>query len=111
MSSAVVSASGVYSVEFDPNFRGARAMSDKAHSMYSRYIAILDAVDSSKLYAKPLDPTVENEIRSTARRLSGGDKDRYESELTKLREQKMSEAGQLDARPTSRRWPSPATPS
>jgi len=69
----VVSSSGVYSIEFDPNFRGARANSDKARSMYDRYLKILDAVDQSKLYVQDISPAEKAQLRAQAQ--SMGDKD------------------------------------
>ena len=83
----VVSSSGVFSIEFDPNFRGARANSDKAHQMYQRYIKILDAVDGSKLYTQDLSPAMKTDIRRQAAALSDNDKDAEE-----LAEQMMERA-------------------
>jgi hypothetical protein len=71
--STVVSSSGVYSIEFDPNFRGARANSDKARSMYDRYLKILDAVDKSGLYVQDISPAEKAQLRAQAQ--SMGDKD------------------------------------
>ena len=80
----VVSSSGVYSLEFDPSFRGGRANSDKAHGMYEAYVRILDAVDGSGLYTKPLPPAQRASIRARAERI--GEKpeevDRLEAEYT-----------------------------
>ncbi|CAB4194571.1 hypothetical protein UFOVP1264_26 [uncultured Caudovirales phage] len=70
----VVSSSGVFSLEFDPNFRGARANSDKARQMYDRYIKILDAVDQSDLYVLDVTPTEKAKFREMANRLAQGDK-------------------------------------
>jgi hypothetical protein len=69
----VVSSSGVYSIEFDPNFRGARANSDKARSMYDRYLKILDAVDKSGLYVQDISSAEKAQLRAQAQ--SMGDKD------------------------------------
>lgn len=44
----VISRSGVFTMEFDDNFRGNRRYSDKAARMVSRYGHILDAVQSGK---------------------------------------------------------------
>ena len=54
----VVSGSGVFSLEMDPNFRGARGNSDKARQVYTRYLKILDAVDQSGMYLQDI-PAVE----------------------------------------------------
>jgi hypothetical protein len=63
----VVSSSGVYSLEFDPNFRGARASTDRAKQMYDRYLHILDAVDKSGLYVRDLDPAEKEKVTVRAR--------------------------------------------
>lgn len=71
----VVSSSGVYSVEFDPNFRGARANSDKARSMYDRYLKILDAIDNDKsgLYVKDIDGAEKAQLRAQAQAMGDTD--------------------------------------
>jgi hypothetical protein len=70
----VVSPSGVYTLEFDPSFRGARAGSDKARQMNDRYIKILDAVKGSGLYLQDIDPSVKNKIKAeVARQFPGTD--------------------------------------
>jgi hypothetical protein len=69
----VVSSSGIYSVEFDPNFRGARANSDKARSMYERYLKILDAVDNSKLYVKDIDAAEKAQLKAQAQAMGDTD--------------------------------------
>lgn len=61
---SVVSPSGVYTVEFDPTFRGARSGSDKAKQMYDRYVKILEAVKSSGLYLQDIDPAKRTEIEA-----------------------------------------------
>lgn len=68
----VVSSSGVFSLEFDPNFRGGRAMTDKAASMYERYIKILDAVENSGLYTQDIDAREKSRIEGRAAELVGG---------------------------------------
>lgn len=71
----VVSPSGVYSLEFDPAFRGARAGSDKARQMYDRYIKILDAVKGSGLYLQDIDSMTRNTIINDANRAYPGTDD------------------------------------
>lgn len=71
----VVSPSGVYSLEFDPAFRGARAGSDKARQMYDRYIKILDAVKGSGLYLQDIDSVTRNTIINDANRAYPGNDD------------------------------------
>lgn len=67
----VVSSSGVHSIEFDPNLRGARANTDKAREMYRRYIQILDAVEGSGMYAQDIDPREKAKLRARAEEISG----------------------------------------
>jgi hypothetical protein len=69
----VVSPSGVYTLEFDPAFRGARAGSDKARQMNDRYIKILDAVKGSGLYLQDIDPIERNGIEADVQRMFPGD--------------------------------------
>jgi hypothetical protein len=63
----VVSGSGVFTLEMAPDFRGARAMSDKARGMYDRYLKILDAVDGSGLYLEDISPKEKQQIFADAR--------------------------------------------
>jgi hypothetical protein len=63
----VVSGSGVYTVEFDPAFRGARGNSDKARSMYTRYLKILDAVNGSGMYIQDLPGPQLAQLRQQAK--------------------------------------------
>jgi hypothetical protein len=67
----VVSSSGVHSIEFDPNLRGARGGSDKARSMYRRYLQILDAVENSGMYTQDIDPREKAKLRSQAAEITG----------------------------------------
>lgn len=60
----VVSNSGVFTMEFDPDLRGGRRYSDKAAQMVGRYQHLLDAVDSRTLLANDLTPA---EIRGFQR--------------------------------------------
>lgn len=79
----VVSESGVFTLDFQPDFRGARANSDKARSMYDRYLKILDAVDSSGLYLQDLPAQKVREIKQKVREQAkyGGDATVIEAEL------------------------------
>jgi hypothetical protein len=64
----VVSPSGVFTLEMSPDFRGARAMSDKARGMYDRYLKILDAVEGSGMYLEDIPAAdklkIEQDVRS-----------------------------------------------
>ena len=65
----VLSRSGMFTMEFDPSFRGTRRHNDKARRMIRTYEKILDSIknsDQSLLYTGKLTPTQEQEIRSYA---------------------------------------------
>jgi hypothetical protein len=59
----VVSRSGTFSVEFEPDLRGGRRHGDKAARMTRRYEQLLDAVQSNKVSSGPVPPPVEQAIR------------------------------------------------
>lgn len=46
--STVVSHSGIFTIEYDPAFRGARRLNDKAARMKGRYEKLLDTLDAQK---------------------------------------------------------------
>jgi len=54
----VVSRSGVFTMEFEPDFRGARRHNDKAARMTRRYEQLLDAVQSEQVERQGIDPDV-----------------------------------------------------
>jgi hypothetical protein len=70
-SATVASGSGVFRIEMAPDFRGGRALSDKAASMYDTYLNILNTIDTKNLYTKPLGEEVEQELQEEAKRLTG----------------------------------------
>jgi len=72
----VVSSSGVFSLEFDPNFRGARANSDKARQMVDRYVSILDAVQNSNLYTQDIDQKEKERLKGLANSMGATDAER-----------------------------------
>jgi hypothetical protein len=94
----VVSESGVFTLEFQPDFRGARANSDKARSMYDRYLKILDAVDKSGLYLQDLPPQKIREINRMARDQAkyGGDEDAIREELTQAARDEMDDVSDTE---------------
>jgi len=80
----VVSGSGVFTLEMQPDFRGARSMSDKARSMHDRYLKILDAVENSGLYLEDVSGARQDELRREAAaeaRYGGDAKKIFESKL------------------------------
>jgi stage V sporulation protein K len=92
----VVSHSGVFTMEFDDDFRGSRRYNDKAARMVGRYGQVLDAVKSEKvsLGSIPHDRRVELEMEAV--KYGAKDSDRYRKALDDLiekepREPKLSE--------------------
>lgn len=94
----VVSPSGVFYLEFAPDFRGARGNSDKARSMYDRYLKILDAVDSSRLYLQDLDASTVRRLEvQAAQRFPRKDQDEQRAEfLDSLKQAERLKANQVD---------------
>ena len=62
----VVSNSGVFTMEFDPDLRGGRRYSDKANKMVERYGRILDAVGNSKMQRQDVSPERRLALRTAA---------------------------------------------
>jgi hypothetical protein len=92
----VVSSSGVHSIEFDPNLRGARGGSDKARSMYRRYLQILDAVENSGMYTQDIDPREKAKLRSQAAQITGTrEGDDFKSAYKKLEADARASASEL----------------
>ena len=54
----VLSRSGTFTVEFQPDFRGGRRYNDKARRMVRRYEQILDAVQSHQVERMDVDPEI-----------------------------------------------------
>lgn len=63
----VVSHSGVFTVEFEGDFRGGRRYNDKARRMTHRYEQILDAVQSGQVDRQPVSPLVRAKIVENVR--------------------------------------------
>lgn len=62
----VVSNNGVFTVDFDPDFKGGRRHNDKAHRMIGRYEHLLDAVRKGEVSRAALDPTVLEDLEKEA---------------------------------------------
>lgn len=98
----VVSGSGVFTLELDPTFRGARGNSDKARSMYTRYLQILDAVEASGLYLQDVPAAVRNRLKAEAERsvIPSNDKAADAERVKTIYEQKLDrmrrDMGSLD---------------
>jgi hypothetical protein len=80
----VVSNSGVFTLEFDPDLRGGRRYTDKAQRMVGRYSKLLATIAGGGLYQTDLTPAQRADIRTKAWEGAGGDKDRYEANLKTL---------------------------
>jgi len=59
----VVSRSGIFTINFEDDFRGGRRYNDKAAQMVSRYASTLDAVKSETVSRRSLSPEERAEIR------------------------------------------------
>ena len=62
----VVSNSGVYTMEFDPTFRGGRRFNDKAVRMVNRYGMLLDSVKSETITLQNIPPDRYAELKQAA---------------------------------------------
>lgn len=62
----VVSNSGVFKVEFDPDLRGGRRYSDKARQMVDRYAKIVATIESGSLTKNPLPAEQVKAMREKA---------------------------------------------
>lgn len=74
---SVVSNSGVFTLEFDPDLRGGRRYSDKAHAMVTRYGKLLEAVrgaEDSGLYAQDIPSDQKNRLLAEAMEQTGYDR-------------------------------------
>ena len=65
----VVSNSGIFTLEFDDNFRGGRRLNDKAARMVSRYGNLLEAIQKGNIEVSGLDPSLKQEIAMQAARV------------------------------------------
>lgn len=59
----VVSRSGIFTVDFEDDFRGGRRFNDKAAGMIGRYAHTLDAVKSEQVVARPITAAERLQIR------------------------------------------------
>lgn len=96
----VVSNSGVYTMEFDPTFRGGRRFNDKAARMVGRYGMLLDSVKSETITLQNIPPDRYAELKEQAiarypDESEEGDRTQYLTTLTERekRDPKMSAAG------------------
>lgn len=96
-SATVASTSGVYRLEFDPAFRGARGASDKAVAMYDRYLSLLQQLEKSSVYSKDISAQDRAEIDARAMQRYPGDKQKEarETYIGEELDRKRADAKQL----------------
>ena len=83
----VISNSGVFNIEFDPDLRGGRRYSDKAKKMVQRYDALLNAIKDGDFYVRDVPATKKAELRAKAltnAQALGQDRTQAEEAYTKL---------------------------
>ena len=95
----VVSNSGVFTVEFDPDMRQNRRYNDKAARMIKRYGQLLETIRTKDLYQVDVSPEDMADLKKKAWGGAGGDKNRYDTLLNTLVKQKRLES-QIDAENT-----------
>ena len=87
----VVSNSGVFTVEFDPDLRGGRRYSDKAARMINRYGKILETIVGGKVYQTGLSTEKMRSIREDAMKRSNKNPDLYKKTVELLTDQALLE--------------------
>lgn len=80
----VVSNSGVFTLEFDPDLRGGRRYSDKAARMIDRYGKLLETIVGNTIWQQDLSPEKMTELRSQAKASAKGSTKRYTDNLQTL---------------------------
>ena len=84
----VVSHSGTFTLEFDPSFRGARRLNDKARRMSTRYGKLVDSLASGEVKINDVPADRRAEIEEQVYAEIGGDS----PEIRQLRQQKINDA-------------------
>lgn len=94
----VVSRSGVYSIEFDPELRGGRRNNDKALRMTKRYGELLDAVQSGKVERQNLDSADLAQIRGKVDQMyPGANAEVRRAAITALIQERKDNPASIDA--------------
>lgn len=96
----VVSASGVFDLEFDPSFRNQKRLSERALGMVDTYERILDQLAAEGIYARDLDPDKKAALRQEARvrtARTNGDANAEKTLYGQLEAQARKDAMQLTA--------------
>jgi hypothetical protein len=86
----VVSNSGVFTIEFEDDFRGVRRFNDKAAGMVDRYAKTLDAIKHGEIEREPLSPEEKAYVRSEVEaEYAGMPRREIEEEITsRIKEQR-----------------------
>jgi hypothetical protein len=95
----IVSNSGVFTVELDPDLRGGRRYSDKADKMVSRYGHLLDAIaQPNKLYRQDVSPETKAELydQAVAQVGYGDEKARKDVFQELLQEERLKASGGVE---------------
>jgi SpoVK/Ycf46/Vps4 family AAA+-type ATPase len=95
----VVSHSGVFTMEFDPTFKGSKRYNDKAARMAKRYGQLLDAVKSKEVSLGSIPPERNEELKELAARKYSPDLDvkAYKEQLKKLQDKEREDPKLADA--------------
>lgn len=89
----VVSNSGVFTMEFDPDFRGARRYNDKAHRMIERYGSILETIQGKQVFEPGGDlPAKEMSRLRTEAAAAARTQEEFDRNLTQLTDQARMKA-------------------
>ena len=91
----VVSNSGVFTFEFDPDLRGGRRYSDKAARMVQRYGEILDAIATEKLYQDDVPAARQSALRRQAAEQSDTPEE-FQTRFERLMEQERMKGSVAD---------------
>jgi hypothetical protein len=91
----VISNSGVFTLELDPDLRGGRRYTDKARRMVERYGRLVEAIDSGKLFSQDVDRAKQAELRRQAFEHTGWDAEEGQARFTQLLDRARAE-GSID---------------
>ena len=91
----VVSNSGVFTVEFDPDLRGGRRFNDKVKRMVSRYGEMLETIAGGTLYQSDLSEDEMARLRQQAAAASSSEEE-YKTNLNTLRDRARMQGSLAD---------------
>lgn len=88
----VVSNSGVFTLEFDPDLRGGRRYSDKARQMVDRYGRLVAAIGSGELLQRELPKEQDRKLRTEALAAAGGNAENADKIYSTKRKEALAAA-------------------